>query len=96
MCSEIVKKTAEELCDVRDQIKALQEREKELAGALKTAFSGPIKMVAGNVLVELTSVKGRVTYDYKSMLDDGMNLEPYKKVGKESLRISVKRMDVIT
>lgn len=91
----VVGRVANELVDVRATIKDLQAREKELAGALKSAFSGKVSGMIDGVFVEMTPVAGRTTYDTKAMIDDGMDLTAYKKVGQPSVRLSVKRVEEI-
>ena len=41
---------------------------------------------------EVTQQQGRTSYDYKAMAEDGIDLEPYKKVGAPSTRFVIKEV----
>jgi hypothetical protein len=85
----------DELCTLREQIKALQEREKEISSAFKGAMSGPLAAtVVGTVMVEVRQNKGRTSYDTDAMREAGIDLDPYTKTGAPSLTLLVKRVGV--
>lgn len=88
-----VNSVAGELVTVRNLIKQLQEKEKGYANALKQYFAKPTKTVCGNVLVDLKQNKGRTTYDTKAAIADGVDLEPYKKIGAPTLVLTVTLLD---
>lgn len=93
MSSKDLKKEVSDLVKVRKLIKELGAKEKELANGIKEHFSGPTKTLVGNVMVDITSHKGRTSYDYNAMKDDGIDLEPYKKIGKPTMVLKVEELD---
>lgn len=89
-----------ELYEVDQQIKKLQDRKKELDAPLRQALSegtagGDISLIVEDIQVELKHVKGSTTYDHKLMAEDGIDLEPYKKIGKPYTRLSLKQVVVL-
>lgn len=85
--------TVQDLAKVRKLIKELSAKEKQLANAVKAHYSKPCKVLVGTIMVKLVQNKGRVTYDTKAMIDDGMNLEPYKKEGAPIMVLTVEDLD---
>ena len=85
--------TVQDLVKVRKLIKDLQAKERTLTNNIKAHYAAPTRILVGNIMVKLVQNKGRVTYDTKKMLDDGMDLEPYKKVGAPSMTLTVEELD---
>lgn len=73
--------------------KAIEAEMKELGAIVKPAVldAGGAK-IAGNFMLETTEVKGRTTYDTKAAIADGVDLEPYKKVGAPYVQMKVKEL----
>ena len=84
------------LGEVTDQIKALERKKKELRAALGTYFEkleGTGTVMGNHYAIKYTMSAGRKTLDKAAMLEDGIDVEPYMKVGKPFLTLSVSKLD---
>lgn len=75
--------------------KRIDDRIKELDEALRPALNNRGPVIYGGYEFEVKAVAGRKTYDYKAMLEDGIDLEPYVKVGAPTTRFSIKPVNEI-
>ena len=85
---------ASRLIQIKDEKKAIEAQEKDLKTVVIADLTKRKKdqVVVGDVELTLTKVPGRKTYDTKQAISDGLNLTPYEKVGKPSVRLDVKRV----
>ncbi len=74
------------------QKKKIEAELAEIDKDLKPTLTGRGPLVHAGFMHEVKPVKGRVTYDYKAMADDGIDLEPYKKEGAPSARYEIKQV----
>lgn len=82
------------------QTYVIAKGDEELAKAAKNVAAEEIKqellsrnvtdLQVGNHVISLTKVAGRTTCDWKAAEKDGINMDPYKKVGPPSERLTVK------
>ena len=80
----------DERADLYRSKKRIEERIKELDEALRPTLEGRGAVIWNGYQFEVTAIPGRTTYDYKMMEADGIDLEPYKKVGAPSTRFNIK------
>lgn len=72
--------------------KEIEDRIKELDADLRPVLEGRGAVVWNGFQFEVSVTAGRITYDTKAMLEDGMDLEPYRKEGKPSTRFTIKQV----
>ena len=85
----------EALGEITEQRKALEAKEKELRSALSTLFegmNGAGALATRNFSINFSMNAGRRTLDKKSLEEDGIDLEPYYKVGKPFMTLKVARI----
>ncbi len=85
----------EALGEVTEQRKALEVKEKELRSALGTFFSareGTGMVTSENFAFNYSMSAGRKTLDKKAMEEDGIDLDPYYKVGKPFMTLKISRL----
>lgn len=75
--------------------KRIEERIKELDEALRPALVEHGEIIYNGYSFNVTTIPGRTTYDYKAAIADGVDLDPYKKVGKPSTRFVLKPVSEI-
>jgi len=81
------------LGEVNEQRKLLDKKEKELRSAL-----GPVLSEAGSVVATdkyaftVKTNPGRRTLDKEALLEAGIDLDPYYKVGKPFVSLSISRV----
>jgi hypothetical protein len=96
MSLDNIKSAAIEYAQIKDQIKAMEERLDELkaiigpslAGRGETAFSDA---AAGVIYtLKVNEMPGRATLDKEKMAADGIDPKKYEKVGKPFITINTK------
>lgn len=90
-----LKPMLDERAELQDQKKKIEKKIKELDEVIRPVLLDQGAIIHNNHQFECQSVAGRVTYDYKAMIEDGIDLEPYKKVGKPSSRLVIKDVQVV-
>jgi len=82
----------DERADLYVEKKEIEARIEALDKDLRPALEGRGAVVWNGFQFEVAMTAGRVTYDYKAMLADGMNLDKYKKEGAPSTRFTIKQV----
>jgi hypothetical protein len=82
------------LAEVTEQRKLLEEQEKNLRAALGSFFEsrGASRFTHGNFIFEMRQNAGRKTLDKTALEAAGIDLEPYYKVGRPFMTLSIKRL----
>ncbi|MDJ0827779.1 MAG: hypothetical protein QNJ16_20010 [Rhodobacter sp.] len=80
----------DERADLYSAKKRIEERIKELDEELRPVLMDRGAVIWNGYEFDVKSVQGRTTYDYKKMIEDGIDLGPYKKIGAPSTRFTVK------
>lgn len=83
---------AEGIGAIDEQIKALQQKKKMLEEELRPAVAGRGPIVFGDYLIEVKEMAGRKTIDKQKMIDDGLDVSLYEKVGKPFTQMNIKRV----
>lgn len=101
MSLENIKATALELAEIKEQIKDLEARKAQIEGEVRAALAGrgevSFSAGAGAPFIYTFNCKelpGRITYDTKAMVADGLDIEKYKKVGSPYSTLTVKKVEV--
>lgn len=71
----------DEYADLREQKKDIEARLKELDPIIRPALDGVGNVVHGGWMYSLTVSEGRKTLDKSALLEAGIDLDPYYKVG---------------
>ena len=90
-----VKSMLDERASIKRQQDELKARAAELDEILRPVLVNRGTVVHGSYQFEVKATAGRVTYDTKAAIADGIDLEPYKKVGAPSTRFEIKEVKVI-
>lgn len=75
--------------------KRIEDRIKVLDEDLRPVLNGRGSVVHNGYQFEVTTAKGRTTYDTKAMAADGIDIEAYSKTGAPSTRFTVKAVNEI-
>ncbi len=81
-----LKELLEKRKSLNTQVKELEEEINSLKETISEGISHEKFVVQG---VRFRRIGGRNSYDYKRMIEEGMNLDPYLKVGKSYLMVDV-------
>lgn len=73
---------------IEDRIKALDEE-------LRPVLAGRGEIVSDGFAFKVAEVPGRTTYDYKAMVEDGIDLTPYAKTGRPSTRFTIRAVQEV-
>lgn len=87
-----VKPLMEERAKLHLKKKQIEDKIKELDETLRPMLVGKGELYHSGFSFKVEEVPGRTTYDYKAMLEDGIDIEPYKKVGRPSSRFTIKEV----
>jgi len=103
MSSENLDQLAIELGLIKEQQQQLSARAKEIESVLRPAIAGkgPMRFEfggdAGPMYAYVFSVKempGRKSLDKEAMIEDGIDVERYQKVGKPYTQLSFEKVDL--
>lgn len=87
-----IKPLLEERGKLTKQKKDIEDRIKQLDKDLRPVLVGRGAVIHGGFQFEVSETAGRITYDTKAAIADGVDLEPYKKQGAPSTRFNVKEV----
>lgn len=88
-----MKPLMDERAELHASKKRIEERIKEIDMDLRPSLVGRGPIVYNGYQFQVQERPGRVTYDTKKMLEDGMDLSNYEKVGKPTTVFTVKAVN---
>lgn len=77
------------------QKKEAEDHLKRLRPEINEVLHNSGSVVHNNLQFNLTQTAGRKTYDTKAAIADGIDLEPYLKVGSPSFTLTIKEVNVL-
>ena len=90
-----IKPLMEEYALLKEQEREIQERLKELGEDIRPVLADRGELISNGFSFKCATMKGRTSYDYKLMMADGIDLEPYRKTGAPYTTLTVKKVETI-
>ncbi len=92
MSLENLKPILTEYAELHVTKKTIEARLKELGEQVRPTLMGQGAVVVGDYQFDCTQQAGRKTLDKKAMEADGIDLEPYYKVGAPFTKLNIKEI----
>ena len=87
---EVKERIAPYYIEAVSQSKYYDDIKNRSKSALQAYLAEEGSLEVGNMKISMSEVKGRVTYDYAKMKQDGINLSKYERVSDPSYRINLR------